>query len=93
MIRAAQRAQGRAWHTGDTAERGPATRSPMPTTRPGQACNTAQCARIVPASWAGCAPGAPNQFWTQCTVSESLFGTLFMNTVHEHCSQFFFKIK
>ena len=39
--------------------------------------------RNVRAGWAGCAPGALNQFWTQCTVSESLFGTLFMSTVHK----------
>ena len=32
---------------------------------------------------AGWALGAPNQFLTQYTVSESLFGTLFMNTVHK----------
>ena len=32
----------------------------------------------------------PTQFWTQCIVSDSLFGTLFMNTVHEHCSRSFF---
>ena len=31
----------------------------------------------------GCAPVHPTQFWTQCTVSESLFGTLSMSTVHE----------
>ena len=39
--------------------------------------------RSVGAGWAGCALGALNQFWTQCTVSESLFGTLFMSTVHK----------
>ena len=37
----------------------------------------------------GCAPGAPNLVLTQCTISESLFGTLSMNTVHK----FFSKIK
>ena len=37
----------------------------------------------------GCAPGAPNPVLTQCTVSESLFGKMFMNTVHEHCSRGF----
>ena len=57
-----------------------AIQPPRPTTR-----------RSVHAGWARCAPSAPNQFWTQCTVSESLFGTLFMNTVHEHCSQNFSK--
>ena len=31
----------------------------------------------------GCAPVHPTQFWTQCTVSESLFGTLFMSTVNK----------
>ena len=25
----------------------------------------------------------PTQFWTQCSIYESLFGQLFMNTVHE----------
>ena len=33
----------------------------------------------------GCASVHPTQFWTQCTVSESLFGILFMNTVHKIC--------
>ena len=36
------------------------------------------------AGWSvGCALGAPNQFLTQHIVSESLFGLLFMNTVHK----------
>ena len=35
----------------------------------------------------GCAPLHPTQFWTQCTVSESLFGTLFMSTVHKFFSK------
>ena len=30
------------------------------------------------ASWPSCALGAPNQFLTQYTISESLFGTLFI---------------
>ena len=59
-------------------------------TRPGQASDTAHCA---------CRAGQgvhlvhPTQFWTQCTVFESLFGTLFMTTVHEHCSANFSKKK
>ena len=43
------------------------------------------------AQWAhnfgsGCAPGVPNPVLTQCTVLSHCLGTLFMNTVHEHCS-------
>ena len=50
----------------------------------------AQCARDL---GFGCAHCAPNQVLIQCTVLQSLFGhyswTLFMDTVHEHCSQGF----
>ena len=35
------------------------------------------CAQAMP----GCAPGAPNPVLTKCTVFQSLFGPLFMNTV------------
>ena len=45
---------------------------------------TRRGARSMGAPWSvGCAPVHPTQFWTQCTVSESLFGTLFLTTVHE----------
>ena len=63
-------------------------------TQPGRRHDTDQCMRglgAVRAAWAYCAHGLsqgvhlvhPTQFWTQCTVSKSLFGTLFMSTVHE----------
>ena len=78
----------------DTAGPGLRHGRARPATRPGQACDTAgpglrhgqarpATRRSVRAGWAGYAPGAHNQFWTQCIVSESLFGTLFMNTVHK----------
>ena len=41
----------------------------------------------------GCAPAHPTQFWTQCIVFESLFGILFMNTVHNFFSKFLFILK
>ena len=44
----------------------------------------AQCSRPVRIGWVqGVHLVHPTQFWTQCTVSESLFRTLFMSTVHE----------
>ena len=55
--------------------------------------DTARCHGLCSQAVLGCAPGASNLVWTQCTVSESPFGTLFMNIVHEHCSQNFSKKK
>ena len=83
LVRARRAGARRVGARGDIA--GPSLRHgrARPTTRPGQAYDTTQCARRL---GHGCAPGAPNQFWTQCTVSESLYRTLFINTVHEHCS-------
>ena len=34
----------------------------------------------------GCEPCALDLVFTQCTVFSHCLGTLFMNTIHEHCS-------
>ena len=68
------------------------------TIRPGEACDTAPGVprqsrpSAQPRPWV-CAHCALDSVLTQCTVSESLFGTLFMNTVHEHYSRGFRKNK
>ena len=75
-----------------------AIRPPRLASRPSQAYDAAKpglrhsvvCMR---AGSVGCALVHPTQFLTQCIVSESLFGTLLMNTVHEHCTQNFSKKK
>ena len=60
-------------------------------TLPGQACKKAQCTRSVRAGWAKVCTWCTRLSFDSMHCSESLFGTLFMNTVHEHCSQGFQK--
>ena len=71
------------------------TRPGTTTIQPSARHDTAPCARlgrcasavgVQPGSF-GCAPSAPNLVLTQYTVSESLFGTLSMNTVHKFFSK------
>ena len=57
----------------------------------GQACDTAQCTRSVRAGWARMCTWCTPLNFDSMHCSESLFGTLFMKTVHEHCSRFFSK--
>ena len=47
------------------------------------------CAQAEPR----CAPSAPDPVLDSVHCFQSLFGTLFMNTVHEHCSRGFQKKK
>ena len=73
----------------------PATRRARPATLPATGCDTTDLG-VVRAAYArslslGVHLVHPTQFWTQCIVFDSLFGTLFMNTVHEHCSRGFKK--
>ena len=76
-------AQGRSLTRCDTA----ALACDMAGGRPRHGTTAHVCAwprRTLLVGWSvGCALGAPSQFFTQYTVSESLFGTLFMNTVHK----------
>ena len=71
------------------------------TTWPATSHNTAPCGRCLGAVRAacacsrgsGCAPGAPNPVLDLVHCFQSLFGPLFMNTVHEYYSQEFSKNK
>ena len=62
-----------------------------PATRPGKAYDTTQHERSVRAvceqagPWV-CAHCALDPVLTQCTVLSHCLGTLFMNTIYEHCS-------
>ena len=80
-------AQGRAV----TLPLGPRYDRPRPRYGWAKACDTtplrvSACGLSAPCTRpgsAGCALGVPNQFLTQYTIYESLFGTLFINTVHK----------
>ena len=62
---------------------------PQATTRRRVRAAWAQCARPVRAAWVqGVHLVHPTQFWTQCTVSVTVW-----TTVHEHCSHDFSKKK
>ena len=81
----------------DTTGWGPRHGLVCATIQPSARHDTTPCARPGHSGIAAWVQGVHlvhlTQFWTQCTVSESLFGTLFMNTVHEHCSRGFKKNK
>ena len=76
-----------------TQQREHATRPSMATTRPSARCDTALCVRPGRSARTACAQPGPWEC-ALCTrpsfdsvhYSESLFGSLFMNIVHEHCS-------
>ena len=87
---AIQHSQGcdTAVHARDTGPRYDAWPATRPATGPAiRRCGRHDMAPSGRAAWSiGCAPVHPTQFWTQCTVSVTVW-----DTVHEHCSQEIFK--
>ena len=81
--KARQHARGRSDTVGgtcDTTKPGLRHGRARPATRPGQAYDTAQCARRLGQGWVHC---ALDSVLTQCTVLSHYLGTLFMSIVHE----------